>query len=202
MYDATLSPGPPNNITEKRNEYCEVEQVEREIINESKWGKGTVLIVGDSMLNAVDENRISANKNSIVRVRAFPEASIEDMEDYIKPLLRKEPDIIVLHIGTNNATCDTSRTILDKILTFKNDIEKKLPSSKVLISNIVKRCNGKASLTIKNFNEHLKELAIDVIDNDNITGDCLGRKGLHLNKKGNGRLALNFIHKIRTISKD
>ena len=36
-------------------------------------------------------------------VKSFPgAATIEDMEDFVKPLLRKKPDNEVLHIGTND----------------------------------------------------------------------------------------------------
>ena len=37
------------------------------------------------------------------------------------------------------------------------------------------------------------EIAVDLVDNNNIKEENLGRKGLHLNGKGIGRLAINFI---------
>ena len=37
-----------------------------------------------------------------VAVKSFSGARIADMEDYLKPLLRKEPDEIILHVGINN----------------------------------------------------------------------------------------------------
>ena len=34
-------------------------------------------------------------------VKLFPGATVEDMEDFIKPITRKSPDKLILHVGTN-----------------------------------------------------------------------------------------------------
>lgn len=160
-----------------------------------KWNPKTTLVVGDSTIAGIDETRISGSRN--VKVRTFPGATIADMYDYLKLLLKKCPDAIILHIGTNNAVNETSRSILDSILSLKNFIQKSLPSSKVIISNLIQRtCNGIASLAIAKLNEHLSNLELDIIDKSNISNDCLVRKGLHLNERGYGKLAINFIKEI------
>ena len=46
----------------------------------------------------------------------------------------------------------------------------------------------------------MKELKINIIDNDNIKEQHLGRKCLHLNGKGTRRLAMNFIETLKTTS--
>ena len=48
-------------------------------------------------------------------MKSFPGATIEDMYDYIKPLLKKCSKNITLHIGTNNTVNGTSKIVLDKI---------------------------------------------------------------------------------------
>ena len=58
---------------------------------------------------------------------------------------------------------------------------------------IIRHDNGKANLTIRNVNKHLPALQSEFIENDDISSQHLGRKGLHLNPKGKGRLALNFM---------
>ena len=124
------------------------------------------------------------------------------MKDYIKPLLKKCPTTIFLHIVTNNTINETSREVLDGILSLKHFIERELSDCKVIISNITKRLDeGKASLTVLNTNEHLKQLEIELIDNGNIGDDCLLEGGLHLNSKGSGKLAMNFIKKIKKLKK-
>ena len=57
--------------------------------------------------------------------------------------------------------------------------------------------NGKANITIRNVNKHFLALQPEYTENDNISSQHLGRKGLHLNPKGKGRLALNFMKQIR-----
>ena len=61
--------------------------------------------------------------------------------------------------------------------------------------------DGKANITIRNINKHLSALQSECINNDNISSQHLGRKGLHLNPKGKGRLALNFMKQIRKFSR-
>ena len=57
--------------------------------------------------------------------------------------------------------------------------------------------NGKAASTQHHLNEHFSEVNLNAVDNSNIKVKHIGQKGLRLNPKGKGRLALNFIHKIR-----
>ena len=166
-----------------------------------QWKRGTTLIVGDSMLAGIEQKRISGNRK--VKVRIFPGATTHDMCDYLKPLLKKNPDNIVLHIGTKNSVNETSRDIVNGILSLKNFSEKLRPKCKIIVSNIIYRSdNGKASLTVKNVNDHLDALNIDVVDNRNIGGNCLINSGLHPNSTGYGKLAINFIKKMKTLSKN
>ena len=62
-----------------------------------------VIIVGDSILNGINEKGLSRNGN-IVKVRPHPGVTSEDLIDHIKPVSRRKPDIVVLHIGTNDLT--------------------------------------------------------------------------------------------------
>ena len=127
-------------------------------------------------------------------LKNFPEATIDDMYDYIKPLLKGCPDNIVLHVRTNNMVNELSKLVLDKLLNLKKFIEHTLPESNVVIFNLITRTdNGRASLTVIKTNEHLHDLPMDIIDNGNITSNELNKRGLHLNPRG---LAINFISRI------
>ena len=53
--------------------------------------------------------------------------------------------------------------------------------------------NAKCSLTIKHLCDHILTLKLDIVDNSNICGAHLGKRGLHMNGKGIGRLAMNII---------
>jgi len=60
-----------------------------EISENSKWKKDTILVTGDSMISGIQQARLSKKRE--VKVRPLLGASIRDMDDYLKPLLRKEP---------------------------------------------------------------------------------------------------------------
>ena len=91
-------------------------------------------------------------------MKSFPGATIQDMYDYIKPLLKKCSKII-WHIGTNNTVNETSRIALDKLLSLKKFVDKALPACNVCISNLtLRKDNVKALLTVNNVNRHLSTL--------------------------------------------
>ena len=161
------------------------------------WPKGTICIRGDSMLQGLDEHRLGRNKNN-VKVRCFPGAQIDDMYSYCKPIILKQPSYIILHVGTNDSNDFTSRKLIEKIVNLKVFIESELPTCKIIISMPIRRTDkAKCNLTINHLNDHLMSSNLHVIDNDNILEFHIGKKGLHLNAKGTGRLALNIISCIR-----
>ena len=138
------------------------------------------------------EERNNSKRDRKVKVKNFPGATIDDMYDYIKPLLKKYPDNITC--GTNNTVNYPSKMVLDKLLNLKKFVEGILPESNVVISNLLTRTdNGKASLTVIKTNECLNGLLMDVIDNGNINSNGLNKGGLHLNPRGLSKLAITFI---------
>ena len=42
------------------------------------------------------------SRDKRVKVSSFLGANIEDMEDFLTPIMRRKPDKIMLHVGTNN----------------------------------------------------------------------------------------------------
>ena len=155
------------------------------------WPKNTILIAGDSMINGINEKRISTNFKS-VKVRCLSGVTIDDMYFNLIPLLRKKPAALVLHVGTNNSSNETSFQIYDKLVHF---VKENNPNS----SPIDRLDDGKAVFTIKRLNSLLSESSLDIIDNSNIGHSFLGMHGLHLNEHGVGKLALNFVKRIRSI---
>ena len=161
------------------------------------WPGNTVLITGSSILNGIEENRLSKSMN--VKVRPFSGAYVDDMYDYLLPLLKKCPSYIILQIGSNDAPLKTAKQIFNEITDLKAYILSVLPTVKVFLSCPVLRLDdAKANLTLRQLSYELKGLP-DVIINENVDGSCLGKKGLHLNPKGSGRLAINFISLMRRL---
>ena len=78
-------------------------QWEHELNTTNKWPPKTILIIGDSMINNLDEQRLSTSVKKTVKVRSFPGSTVEQMYKNVGPLLKKKPDVIFLHVGTNVA---------------------------------------------------------------------------------------------------
>ena len=116
------------------------------------------------------------------------------MYDYLTPLLKKEPSRIILHVGSNNSTSEGCQTILDKLLLLKTHIQLVCPNVVVYLSTPVLRLdNPKAGFVLRQVADKLLELNINCVNNDKIDASCVGRAGLHLNTRGAGKLAVNFI---------
>ena len=163
--------------------------------DDARWKSGTTLIIGDSILNGIDETRLKNTK-----VRIYRGASVDDMFYNVFPLLRKAPTNIIIHAGTNTARTENSSDIAGKLLDLKYFILSWLPHCNVIISGLVNRYdNGKAQLTVERTNERLINTGIQIIDNSNIERIHLGRKGHHLNPHGTGKLAMNFIKVLKTL---
>ena len=160
------------------------------------WPTGTCVIVGDSVITGIDKKRLS--KNLLVKVHDFRGGTVADINHHIIPILKKKPDVIILHVATNDSLSRTSREVLDDLLQLKSAITKTQTNCQVIFLQPTLRVdNGKEALTLHLLNEHFSEINLDVVNNSNIKVKHIGQKGVHLNPKGKGRLALNFIHKIR-----
>ena len=164
-----------------------------------EWPAETCLIVGDSILTGVDEKRLTGN-NQVLKVRDFRGATIDNLKCHLAPLLKKKPEHIILYIGTNDAVSKTYRQILDELLQLKQYITNTLATYRVIVSRLTIRTDhGKTALILSNFNKHLVQLKVDFIDNVNSKEVHLGKKGLHLNKKGKNKLELSFLQKLRNL---
>ena len=65
-----------------------------------------VFLVSDSILKNLQGRKMS--NSAKVKISSFPGCSTQDMRDHIRPILRKNPDEIVLHVGTNSRRSSTS----------------------------------------------------------------------------------------------
>ena len=184
-----------------------VENVQGSVVYQSQdqsrdggiWPKNTVLITGDSMLSNINERTLSKIFNT--KVRSFPGATVADMFDYLKPLLKKRPDKVILVIGANDIEHTSSQEIVAKIKTLVDFIHGCLPECHVVISEVLKRADRKIlNKKIDDVNKSLKSMGFDTLPQQNVTFDLLGKKGFHLNFFGNKQLAKNIIEKLRSFS--
>ena len=57
-------------------------------------------IVGDSILKNLDGRKMSRNKQ--VKIWSIPGCTSSDMHHHIQPLLNRNPEEIIVHVGTNS----------------------------------------------------------------------------------------------------
>ena len=86
------------------------------------------------MVNGIEEKRLSRNPGN-VNVFHFSRARTEDINQNVMPVIKKEPDYLILHVGTNDATTNTSKKVVDDLLMLKSNISKKLPSCRIVCRN-------------------------------------------------------------------
>ena len=156
-------------------------------------------ILSDSMMNGIDEKRISNNKIE-VKVECHGGCTVERMFTHLDTLVKYKPDYVLLHVGTNNCTNSTSDEMLRELKHLKEHIQLILPSTRIYISSpTVRTDNNKANIIIKNVNIKLKKLGYILLDNSNIRDYHLGKKGLHFNNNGTKQMARNIISFIKRL---
>ena len=75
------------------------------------------------MVNGIDEKRLS-KKHGNVKVFHFSGARIEEINQYIAPIIKKQSDYLILHARTNDTTTNKSKKIVDDLLILKSNISK------------------------------------------------------------------------------
>ena len=94
-----------------------------------------VIMLGDSMLNGVNEKGLS--RNHFVEVHAHGGATSEDLFDHIKPVARRAPNLVIIHFGTNDLTKDVNT--IDELQKLLDHIKKESSSTDITISSIITR---------------------------------------------------------------
>ena len=185
-----------NQIKKKeKKEKPESEQKNNNNKNSIKNRKN-VFIVGDSMLNALEEKRLSNNKN-FVKVKNHPGATSQDIIDHLRPIIRKKPDMIIVHAGTNDLTSNIN--YLHNVKAMVKEIQQdNNMETEIVFSSLFRRYDMKDGVKlVDDVNIRLKNYChqnnIKLIDNSNITEELLGRKKLHPTKRGISLFARNIL---------
>ena len=98
----------------------------------------------------------------------------------------------------NNAMNDTPKEIFEKLILLKHQIEKILPKCEVTISELIMWMDEPKTAKInEEVNRLIKSANINFVENSNIKGKQLGKRGLHLNIQGNTMFARNLLNAIR-----
>ena len=157
-----------------------------------------VMILGDSIIKHVEGWRIGRSTETKTSVKSFPGASVKDCYDYFKPAMNSKPDEVIIHIGTNDLKSKSARETAESVVDLAKWTESSFPTVKIRISESTCR-NDQEELGHKvvEANKILKKFCSQhhwgLICHQDIDENCLNRSRLHLNKKGTGLIASNFI---------
>ena len=157
-----------------------------------------VAVVGDSMIKRMSSYDIKKRTTTASTfVRPFSGAKIEEMLDYLQPVLRRGPDVIVLHVGTNDLN-EGHFTSEEDVIERLDELIKYLQECGVIVivSFVICRRDDYINLRVQKFNKLLFDYCaqnlIIFIDNNNIDFSKLYRDGLHLNAEGSNLLCDNI----------
>ena len=163
--------------------------------SKSKHPTNTV-IVGDSILKHLNPRKLEQGINGKANIKTFPGASIDDMLHYVKPTTEKQPDHIILHIGTNDLRNKSPEVMISTIQKLGESIQEG-NSIELTLSEVIAR-NDDALLAdkVNAYNEKLENICLErnwgLIKHNNINKLHLNKYGLHLNQRGTAMLAGNF----------
>jgi hypothetical protein len=159
----------------------------------------SVVILGDSMLRGINEKFICQKAKKSVKIKYFSGATIKDIRSNIKDIILDEnPSGIILHVGTNNAVDETSNKIYGDLMSLRAELVNTYGIENTIVSiPTIRSDHGKAALTISKLNKRFLDTpGLTIVNNENISYNHLGQKGLHLNKRGKNRFSLNIVETI------
>ena len=145
-----------------------------------RGNKRIVTIMGDSMVKDVKQWSLQkSTPNSKVFSKTFPGACTADMKDYVKPSMKHEPHLAILHTGTNDLRFEKSPSeIAGEIIDL--GVSLKTPENEVVISSIIIRgdkLNNKATTVNEILYKKCSEKGILFLDNSNILLEHIQRGG-------------------------
>ena len=157
--------------------------------------KGTTLIMDDSTVSGLRLYKMLRRK--MFKVRTVPGATISDMKLFAVPLLKKEPDKVIVHVDTNDAPNFTPDELFKNMKELYLLRQKVVPSAKIIILSPVLRVDtANSDINNKKFISLLNSTDWDSIHHENIESH-LNEFGLHINRTGSINLAKILISRIR-----
>ena len=189
-------------MEERTNKTCEttVDNTNTVVTEKTHSRKINVTVVGDSIIKQVKPNHMRNNGNIKAHVKSFPGAKTSHMHHHAQPSLDYNPDVIVLHCGTNDLRDEKDpANIANGIIKLAESI--KNANTPIIVSSLTTRSDKfkkKAAIVNTKLNELCENQSIHIIKHPNIEEKHLSRDGLHLNYKGVELLTKNISSAIFT----
>ena len=160
--------------------------VQKDILNTNKRKNRTTVILGDSIINVIEQHKFKdgLGNDERVYVKYFSGADVEAMRSHVIPSKRFENDLVILHCVTNDLRGNNSA---EEIATNIVNLTKEMKSEKndVMVSGIIpcKDNLNEKGIDVNNFLiTFCKDFNFNFIDNSNINKVTdQNKSGLHLN---------------------
>ena len=115
-----------------------------------------ILTTFNLMIKYVNGRKVS--RNDSVKVRSHLAATTDDFIDYVRPTVRKKPNLIIIHSGTNDIqnnvnTLQKIRKVISSIKEYDTD-----DNIKIALSSIIHRSDHDFEDKINETNRKLENL--------------------------------------------
>ena len=149
------------------------------------------------MVNDIYEKGLSVNHK--VKIVNFPGSTCEKVLEKLDDIIKENLADLMVHAGINDITNNVN--LSTNVKEIFNKFSKESPSTSIAFSSINNR-KDKTNIqkTLADTNAHLTNFCmqkvISFIDSKGIKEFHLGKRKLHLNKKGNSAFAKELLHHI------
>ena len=109
-------------------------------VSDSTSAPNTSVLIGDSMLKHIQGWKLGRQAGHRVVVKSFADATTSDMSHYVKPTIAKNPDEILIYVGTNDVGKLQPHTIAQNIVDLASFITSE-SVFRVVISELITRAN-------------------------------------------------------------
>eukprot|EP00794_Sanderia_malayensis_P004934 gene4934-5581_t len=100
--------------------------------------KPEIAIIGDSIVGGINRRDINTEtKDYFVTVKTFKGATVDEMDSYIIPTIKKQTEGLIIHCGTNNLRKDDPDIIASKILSLAFEAKQRIKH--VAVSSLIAR---------------------------------------------------------------
>ena len=150
--------------------------------------KASVVVAGDSIIKYLKGWELS-NGEQNVSIKSFSGATVDDMSDFLRPTIRKKPNKLIIHAGTNDVRHSSPKVIAEKVTKLAENFRKESSQTEIIISSLVTRGDSQElAIKVRETNNILKSKCTSknwlFFGNSNIDRSFLNYRGLHLNHNG------------------
>ena len=155
-----------------------------------------ITVIGDSIVKFLGSDEMSS-VNNVVNVMKYPGSTTDNTVDYVRPVTKKKPNVIIMHVGRNDLTKGVNTmSIVRKIVSNIQEVDS-TRNIHLGFSNVVQRAGKDYCKEIKDINIRLKSYCLGkgliFVDHSNIDESCLNNNKLHLSQKGTQLLSQNIL---------